>query len=125
MVIALKIRGLYAPSILVKSFDLRPVMSSLKSSFCSGVMCSRTRAQLGLEFPGHVECSRACPRPWLEFSDPGQHHGLVACADFMSAAETLFPIALMPRPCRFKSKILVSRLSAPRLDAQMLFCCSR
>lgn len=34
--------------------------------------------QLGLEFPSHH-----------------QHHGLVACTNFMSAAGTLFPIALM------------------------------
>lgn len=35
------------------------------------------------------------PRLALEFSGLDQQHGLAACADFMSAAGTLFPIA----PC--------------------------
>ena len=49
------------------------------------------------EHQAGLECSRSCPQPWLEFWGFGQHHGLAACADFMSAAGTLFPIALCGR----------------------------
>lgn len=42
-----------------------------------------------------LDCSPMCPRRGLEFSGLHWQQGLVACADFMSAAGTLFPIA----PC--------------------------
>ena len=42
-------------------------------------------------------CFPAFPQPGLEFSSCFQTHGLGACADFMSAAGTLFPMALWGR----------------------------
>lgn len=51
--------------------------------------------RLIVESVTNVKRYRMRPRRALEFSGLDQQHGLAACADFMSAAGTLFPIA----PC--------------------------
>ena len=58
--------------------EAHELSSDSKKHLLRSVMCPQTRPHQALEFPG-----------------PNQQHGLVSCANFISAAGTLFPIA----PC--------------------------